>query len=60
MLTSMLICLVLSIILNISTDYKSIITIIINSVEIICILIVGIVGCVAVQNATGIIKMKRI
>ena len=56
----MLICLVLSIILNISTDYKSIITIIINSVEIICILIVGIVGCVAVQNATGIIKMKRI
>ena len=55
-LISIIVCPVLRIILNILTDNKSIITIIINSVEISCILIGGIVGCIGVLYATEIIK----
>ena len=58
-LISKILCPVLSIILNILTDNKSIITIIINSVEISCILIGGIVGCIGIPYATEINKNQN-
>ena len=59
MLISMLVCYVLSKILNILTDNKSIITIIINSFKISCILIGKIVGCIGILYTTEIIKNDK-
>ena len=57
-LISIIVCPILRIILNILTGNKSIITIIVTIVEISCILIGGIAGCIGALYAIEIIKSQ--